>query len=168
MNQSILKIEKYLILYPTTFILVPGLIYMILMPLGDVASVFSNGSTQKQISFLVFEALTLLSAGALYSIWLATEKCLERESTFSYSKHPYIYAGIVVGILISLLSLIELAIPNHYIKQILEVPEKTAFFIMYIFGLPICLPAIHILLMSKYNHANKAINSDRKKRVALS
>ena len=64
---------------------------MVLMPLGDVVSVFSNGSAQKQISFLVFEALTLLSAGALYSIWLATEKSLEKESAFSLFKKIHIF-----------------------------------------------------------------------------
>ena len=155
--------EKYLILFPTTFILVPGLLYMILMPLGDAISVFSNGSLQKQVTFLSFEALTLLSAGSLYSIWLATNSYLDNNVIFTFKNNPYIIVFLIIGIVISLLSVVEIIYPAHYIKQVLQIPEKTAFFIMFIFGLPICIPAIHILGISQSKCASNAFKRDAEK-----
>lgn len=149
MNRSILKLEKYLFLVPASIVLVPGLLYMVLMPLGDAPSVFSNGTTQKQIAFVLFEVFTLLSAAALYSIWVAVENYLEDNTTTSFSTNPYLYTAIIIGIILSLSSLFELLYPDHYLKQLLNIPEKTAFLIMFIFGLPICIPAVHVLLLGR-------------------
>ena len=154
MSQTILKLEKYLILSPVTIILVPGLLYLLLMPLGDASWVYSSGSAQKQITFILFEVLTLLSAGALYAIWVAVENYLESNITISYSTNPYVYSAIVVGVIISISSLFELAYPNHYLKQVLGMRENTAFLMMYIFGLPICIPAIHMLIIARSSCAN--------------
>ena len=147
--------EKNLILIPATFIIVPGMMYMLLMPLGDASWVFSIGSAQKQMAFVTFEALTLLSAGALYSIWVAIRKYLDNDSIITFSTNPYIYVAIVIGIIISLASVVEFVYPNHYLKQVLGIREKTAFFALYVFGLPICIPAIHILILAKLNCANE-------------
>ena len=155
MNRRILKLEKYLILGPVTIILVPGLLYLLLMPLGDASWVFSSGSAQKQISFILFEVLTLLSAGALYAIWVAVENYLESNITISFSTNPYVYSAIVIGVIISLSSLFELVYPNHLLKQALSIRENTAFLMMYIFGLHICIPAIHMLIVGRLNCANK-------------
>lgn len=159
LKYGILKIEKYLLLLPVTIISVPGLAWMLLTPLGDLPFIIDRGFTQKLAQFLTLEILTLLSAGALISMWLAIEKYLKNEVALKFSENPYIYVLIIAGVIISLLSLVEFLYPNHYLKQLLGVKENTAFFLMYIFGLPICIPAVHILLLGKQDRANNTLQA---------
>ena len=132
---------------------------MLLTPLGDLSWIIDRGSIQQLAQVLTLEILTLLSAGAIISMWLAIEKYLHNGISIQFSANPFIYVFIVIGIIISFFALVELLYPNHYLKQILGIKESTAFFVIYILGLPICIPAIHILLLGKQIHANNALQA---------
>ena len=159
MNKKLLKIEKYLILVPATVILMSGLLYLILVPLGSIPHPESEDFNQKLASLVVFEVLLLPSFAALFSIWTAVDRYLGENIVLKYSTNPYIFAGVVVGIVISMAALFELLFPNHYFKHLMSIQENTAFLSMFIFGLPLCVPAIHLLIASRLEGANQSLGS---------
>ena len=136
-------------------ILVPGLLYMIFASLGSIPHWQSDIFNQKLSSLLVFEIISLVSFAAIFSLWIAFEKYLNEGIVLKYSISPYIYAGVIAGIVISMAALLELFFPGHYLKQLLGVRDNTAFLSMFIFGLPLCLPAIHLLIIGWMENANQ-------------
>ena len=91
----------------------------------------------------------MASLFALVSIWFVIVKNIKSDIPLNFSTYPYKLTAIIIGILISIAALIEVFLPGHQIKQYLNIEEHTSFLTMYILGLPVCIPAIHLIFLGQ-------------------
>lgn len=163
MNKLLLKLEVIIILVPITIMSVPGLMYMLIVPLGDFSYALHNDSPIGLIRLLTFETLSIASLLALVSIWIVIVKNIKSDTPLTFSTDPYKYTAIITGVLISIAALIEVLIPDHQVKQFLNIKDHTAFLSMYTLGIPVCIPVVHLLLLGSKRIANNALNTDAEK-----
>ena len=155
LNRKIYIFEVCLILLPVTVILIPGILYMFLVPFGELVSTILRGTTLERMRFITYQSFTVLSACSIYSMWIASHLYISKNKIISFSKNPYLFISIIIGIVISLIGLMEILNPDTYIKEIFEYDIAHSFLNIYFVGLPISIPALHIIFMSQLNHANK-------------
>ena len=163
MNKLLLTLEIILILVPITLISVPGLLYMLVVFLGSLSFHLYKNYPIHFLQNVTYATLSMASLFALVSIWLVIVKNIKSDIPLNFSTYPYKYTAIIIGILISIAALIEVLIPDHQIKQYLNIKERTAFLSMFILGLPVCVPAAHLMFLGSKNIANKSFNIDRAK-----
>jgi len=163
MNKLLLKLEVIIILVPITVISVPGLLYMNVVLLDGLSLHLYQNYPISFLRTMVYEILSLASLFALVSIWIVIIKNIKNDIPLTFSTYPYKYTAIIIGILISIAALIEHFLPGHQIKQYLNIKEHTSFLTMYILGLPVCIPAVHLILLGSKNIANNALNTEAEK-----
>jgi len=147
---------EFIIFVGTVLLLAgPGLLYMIITPLGDL---WFNLSQEKLAQIIIIEILNVATALSLFAICYASYRFINFGQLISPTKTPIVFALLIIGIFISTLAGLELAIPDHMIKPMLGLKDNTAFFVIYIPGLSVCVPTLHLLTMS-YISANKRMQS---------
>jgi len=141
---------------PVLLLAGPGLLYMIIIPLGDLWFYMSR---EKWIQLIVFEVLNVATVLSLFAICYASYRFIKFNQLISPTKTPIIFSLLIIGMFISILAGLELAMPDNMIKPMLGLRDHSAFFVAYIPGLSVCIPTLHLLAIS-YMSANNRMQSD--------